>query len=204
LNTNQTQNSSFNLSCPSITPTKNPVITPSSSEHFTYRYALSSWIFLDANPPNTNTNYNKFVSLLSYGNKPNIMYRAVTNTLRIVMEYKNLKEATEIEREDIQVDENGYRLIMEYDNMELQKWNNIIINNVGGTLDIFINGELVGTANNVIPYMNYDSLTCGTKDGVNGKICNVVYYKQPLNKDQINVIYTSSKDKNPPTFPSFF
>jgi len=206
LNTNPTQNPSFDLSCPTTTtPAKKPTTTPSSSlDHFTYRYALSSWIFLDANPPNTNTNYNKFVSLLSYGNKPNIMYRAVTNTLRIVMEYKNLKEATEIEREDIQVDENGYRLIMEYDNVELQKWNNIIINNVGGTLDIFMNGELVGTANNVIPYMNYDSLTCGTKDGVNGMICNVVYYKHPLNKDQINVIYTSSKDKNPPTFPSFF
>jgi len=191
------------LSCP--TPTPSITMSPSTSnDHFSYQYALSSWIFLDAKPPNTNINYNKFVSLLNYGNKPNIMYRAATNTLRVVVEYKNMKEATEIEREDFKLDENGYRMVFEEKGIKLQKWNNIIINNVGGTLDIFINAELVGTADIVVPYMNYDSLLCGSKDGVDGKICNVVYYKHPLNKDQINIIYESSKDKNPPTFPSFF
>jgi len=195
-----------NLSCPTPTPsiTVKPTNTSTSTDHFSYQYALSSWIFLDAKPPNTNINYNKFVSVLNYGNKPNIMYRAATNTMRVVVEYKNIKEATEIEREDIQVDEHGQRVVFEEKGIQLQKWNNIIINNVGGTLDIFINGELVGTANNIVPYMNYDSLTSGSKDGVDGKICNVVYYKHPLNKDQINIIYESSKDKYPPTFPSFF
>jgi hypothetical protein len=191
-----------NLTC--ATPPPPTPIPNQSQDHFAYRYSLSSWIFLDAKPPNTNLNYNKFVSLLNYGNKPNIMYRAATNTLRIIVSYKNLKEATEIEREDIQVDEHGNRVVLEYKEIPLQKWNNIIINNTGGTLDIFINGELVGTANNIVPYMNYDSLTCGTKDGVDGKICSVVYYKHPLNKDEIAIVYESSKEKDPPTFPAFF
>ena len=192
----------YGSSCETPPPTPTPPIY--HENHFTYRYCLSSWIFLDAKPPNTNPNYNKFVSLLNYGNKPNIMYQAATNTLRVVVEYKNIKEATEIQREDIQVDEHGHRVVLEYKEIKLQKWNNIIINNVGGTLDIFINGELVGTANYIVPYMNYDSLTCGTKEGVDGKICSVVYYKYPVNKDQIAIIYETSKDKNPPTLPSFF
>jgi hypothetical protein len=193
----------INLSCATTPPPQTP--SPNQNQNqFVYRYSLSSWIFLDAKPPNTNVNYNKFVSLLNYGNKPNIMYQAATNTLRVVVEYKNIKEATEIEREDMQIDEHGYRVVFEQKGLELQKWNNIIINNTGGTLDIFINGELVGTADLMVPYMNYDSLTCGTKDGADGRICSVFYYKAPLNKDQIAIIYETSKDKDPPTLPSFF
>jgi hypothetical protein len=185
--------------------TPDPSTTPAvNRENFAYQYALSSWIFLDAKPPNTNVNYNKFVSILNYANKPNILYRAATNTLRVTVEYKNLKENTELEHEDMKIDEHNRRIVFEKKDVELQKWNHIVINNLGGTLDIFINGELLGTANHVVPYMTYDNLTSGTNKGIDGEICNVVYYKHPLNKDQIQLIYEHSKNKNPPSFPSVF
>ena len=41
------------------------------------------------------------------------------------------------------IDGLSYRIIYKNENVLLQKWNNIIINYNGGTLDVFLNGELV-------------------------------------------------------------
>ena len=43
-------------------------------DDYEYQYTLSSWIFLHEQPPNHSYKYNRFTSLLSYGNKPNITY----------------------------------------------------------------------------------------------------------------------------------
>jgi hypothetical protein len=45
---------------------------------FDYQYAISFWVFLDAVGPNTNASYEKYTSLLNFGNKPNILYNAKT------------------------------------------------------------------------------------------------------------------------------
>lgn len=188
-----------------MTMTSSPTVMPEENEHpYAYQYALSSWIFLDANPPNTNLAYNQFVSLLNYANKPNILYRATTNTLRVVVQYNHMDSTNEFAAKPFPLDEHNNRIVFEKKNVLLQKWNHVLLNNVGGTLDIFINGELVGTANHVVPYLNYDNLMAGTNKGVDGKICNVVYYQRSLSKDQIQLIYNYSKNSDPPTFPSVF
>ena len=46
---------------------------------YEYQYTLSSWIFLHEQPPNHSYKYNKFTSLLNYGNKPNITYNMKKN-----------------------------------------------------------------------------------------------------------------------------
>jgi hypothetical protein len=43
------------------------------SPQFDYQYAISSWVFIDAVPPNTSLAYSKYTSLLNFGNKPNIL-----------------------------------------------------------------------------------------------------------------------------------
>ena len=61
-------------------------------------------------------------------------------------------------------------------NIKLQKWNNLIINYSSGTLDIFLNGELVKTINSVFSKRNNGTITIGDDDGVDGGICNIIYF----------------------------
>ena len=166
------------------------------SDNPDYQYGISCWVFIDAMPPNTNSSYNKFTSLLNFANKPNILYNASTNTLMITSDEKNLKEVTK--NKLIDFDENDNRIIYKNSNFLLQKWNNIIINYNGGVLDIFLNGELIKSDIGVVPYMNYDNLTIGEDDGIKGGICNVVYFNSALKNANIYYLYNMVKDKTPP------
>jgi len=165
------------------------------TDEFDYKYGISSWIFIDAMPPNTNPSYKNYTSILNYGNKPNILYNGTTNTLMIVMEQKGLKNDN---AKTYELHDNGNRIIYKKENFLLQKWNNIIINYIGGTLDIFLNNELVKSAIEVVPYMSLDNLTIGTDNGINGGICNVVYFNEPLTAPNIYYLYNLVKDKTPP------
>jgi hypothetical protein len=166
------------------------------SDTFDYQYAISCWVFVDSAAPNTNPNYNNFTSLLNFGNKPNILYNPSKNALMITMQQKDLKNITK--NKLIDFDNEGNRIIYTNSNFLLQKWNNIIINYNGGTLDIFLNGELVKSSIEVIPYYSFDNLTIGENDGIKGGICNVVYFRKPLNSTNIYYIYNTAKDKTPP------
>jgi hypothetical protein len=166
------------------------------SENPDYQYAISFWLFLDAMPPNSNINYKTYTSLLNFGNKPNILYKADTHSFIITMQQEKLRENTT--NPLLEFDDNGNIIIYKSNKMLLQKWNNIVINYNGGTLDIFINNELVKTVVGVIPYMNNDSLTSGTTGGIYGGICNLVYYNKVLKLSNIYYSYLMVKDKTPP------
>ena len=166
------------------------------SETFDYQYAISCWVFIDAAPPNMNSNYNNYTSLLNFGQKPNILYNGKKNSLMITMQQKDLKNKTTNDLLDF--DDNGNRIIYVKNDFLLQKWNNIVLNYNGGTLDVFLNGELVKSSIEVVPYYTYDSLTIGQNDGINGGICNVVYFRKALTSQNIYYIYNSVKGRSPP------
>ena len=151
---------------------------------YEYQYTLSCWLFLHNQAPNHSYAYNKFTSLLNYGNKPNITYNVKKQTLRITMLSGKTKQ----------------KVVYETRDFPLQKWNNIVINYDHGTMDIFVNARLVSSIPGIVPYMQHDDVVSGENDGISGGICNVVYYSGNLTIDRIKAFYKLLKNKNPPLF----
>ena len=166
------------------------------SDTFDYQYAISAWIYINSNAPNTSDAYNKYTSILNFGGKPNVLYNGKTNSLMVTMEQKDLQKTTANKLTEF--DDNGNRIMYINNNVLLQKWNNIIINYSGGILDIFLNGELVKSDIGVVPYYTLDNLTIGEDNGINGGICNVVYFNKALTSLNIYFLYNMIKDKKLP------
>ena len=147
-----------------------------------YNYSISAWFFIRAQGGNYDAQYNKFTSILNYGNKPNIKYHPAENKLKIIMDNgKYEKPITHIINE-----------------VPLQKWNNIVISYDSGILDVFMNSKLIASINSVVPYMNQDQLSVGDTNGIAGGICNVVYFSEVISKERIEMNYKYLKNKNPP------
>ena len=149
---------------------------------FSYNYAVSSWVFIHEQPPSLRSSSNKFTTILDYASKPKIQFNPSENMLRVIM-------SNGIDKENV---------IYESNDFKLQRWNNILVNYNGGTLDVFVNGELKSTTNNITPIMSYDGITSGEDKGLSGGICNVVYFPEPLTITEIKTLYKSLKYKNPP------
>jgi hypothetical protein len=169
-----------------------------SNPVFEYNYAVSMWLYLDALPPNTGAAFDKYTPVFSYGGKPTISYKASNNTMLVTAQIKDITEEM-VDNLNLERDVDDNVIIYKLENVLLQKWNHILINYNGGILDVFYNGELVKSAKNIVPYMKLDSMVVGTPNGVNGAICNVMYYKHVLEAKQIAYLYNSVKNSTPPT-----
>jgi len=149
---------------------------------FNYHYSLSSWIYINPQPPNTSSAYTKFTSLLNYGEKPQIQFNGLKNELRIMTT----------------TGKNDLVEIYKTKDIAYQKWNNFVINYDGGNMDVFLNGKLVASRPNIAPYMTYENITSGSNDGIEGGICNVMYYDHILSKGAITLAYRMLRDKKLP------
>ena len=160
----------------------------SSEKNINYKYAISSWIYFDSFPPSTNKNYEKYTSILNIGNKPNLLVNIKKNSLKIIMKVPSNKEGTTFKNKEI----------YETRDIKYQKWNNFVVNYSGDILDVFLNNELVASVPGVIPYKEYDQVTCGSENGVSGGICNIIYFNNSLTRNSIHLLYYASKNLNPP------
>ncbi len=151
-------------------------------DKFQYKYAVSGWIYIDSFPPETNSSYDEYTSLLNIGDKPNFLFNVTKNKLKIMLKTQDKNES----------------ILYETNEFRMQKWNHVIVNYDGATMDIFINNELVSSTPGTIPYNSNTMMTCGTSNGIYGGICNVNYFKEAISRAKITWLYSSVKKLNPP------
>lgn len=176
-----------------------------------YQYAISFWTYIDSFPPG---GVSQLVPIFSYGGNPTVKYDSFVNTLYVTVNSTEDDDKTttgtipenKLTIEDVkllkfkkELDGNGDRILYKMKDVKLQKWNNIVLNYNGGTLDIFYNGQLVKSAIEVVPYMKFNMIDIGSENGISGNIANVMYFNQPLDILTVNTLYTSLKDISPPT-----
>jgi hypothetical protein len=176
---------------PLLDPSGNPMKDDSGNYFFptqvnTYSYSMSFWLYINPMP----SHGDKLFSLLNYGNNPNIMYNPSKNDFSVYMKSPD-------------PDCNNNVTIPIYTNMDipLQKWFNIVLNYNNGRLDVFLNAELVKTSFDVISCIKYDALTIGQDSGANAKICNLTYFKQPIDIVSIRTMYNVAKIDDTPNVP---
>lgn len=151
----------------------------------TYRedFAISMWTYINPQPDNYSAYHNESNIFTFADNTPRITYYNkpddINNRNKLVFYYK----------------EDQYTITN-----EPQKWTNIVLNYSSNNLDIFINGELKRTFTITEPN-NYDTLNeivIGSKNGLDGAICNIAFFNKTLSKFEINNIYKLLMNKNPP------
>lgn len=136
----------------------------------TLHYAITADIWIDPQPTSTSIAYTQDTNLLSFGDRVRIMYNG-TKPKNIIVKAKNGHNEEKVTSVPI----------------KLQYWNNIVINYDHGTLDIFINKELVYSGQNV-PYIQVAGIEGGAEDGIHGGIKNIRFFDKPLTSNQISLV----------------
>ena len=143
---------------------------------YKYTYSISFYLYLNPQPTNTSLAYNKESELFNYGNKPVILYDGKKRKLLV----KSKTQTSEGSQTDI---------IYETKKIKYQKWMLFTINYENNTIDVFIDGKLVGSKKNVPPYFNDDKITIGEENGIHGSIKEIFYYETPRPPSNIEFIY---------------
>jgi len=169
---------------------------------FDYSYGLSFWFYINPQGENTNASYSQYTPLLSYGNKPRVEYNFKLNTLR-VMTATGKDDNTSISLATGSGNRppshtNVLQEIFKTKDIYYQKWNQMVINYNNGTMDIFLNGSLVGSQGGISPYMSFENITLGHNNGIYGGLANVMYYNNLLSPSTIKWTYKMLRDKEYP------
>lgn len=153
-----------------LVPSVEYKITPS------YEYTLSYWVYMDAVPPEYNSLSAFNANLVSSG------YSLIT-------EYDSSNQKLYV------VTKEPVRNTLEID-MYPQRWNHVVVVCNHGTLDVYLNGEVVGTTHSISSTEEY--LLVGEPEGSKGKICSLVYSTKAFTPLMISQLYFQLKSHNPP------
>lgn len=160
-----------------------PKLSIDEVSKYRHNFAISMWVYI--NPQNNSFHsYSKETNIIDMNNsKPRITY---------------INNNDNINEKDILIfyfDDNKHII-----KNKGQKWNNIVINSNSTTIDIFINSNLEKTFTLTKPleYKNTGIINLGSNNGLDGAICNIMYFNEPLTKNQIANSYNLLMFKNPP------
>lgn len=136
----------------------------------TLHYALSADIWINPQPTSTSLAYTKDTNILSFGDRLKVEYNGKTPQELIIKTMEG-KELVEVARPKI----------------SLQRWNKLVLNYDYGTLDLFINGELIHSQQNV-QLLELATVYAGSQKGIHGGIKDVRWFDKPLTKNQIDML----------------
>jgi len=148
---------------------------------YNYTYSISFYIYINPQPTNTSPAYTKDTELFNYGFKPVIYYNG--NSRKIIIKSRTINNKTD------QLD-----TIYEMTSVKHQKWLYFVINYENNNIDVFIDGKLVGSKNNVTPYFIGDNVTIGEHDGIYGSIKEIFYFDKIKTPDSIQFLYSLTKN----------
>lgn len=144
--------------------------------HYKYTYSINFYLYLNPQSKNTSLAYNKESELFNYGNKPVILYDGNKRKLLI----KSKTQTSEGSQTDT---------IYETKKIKYQKWMLFTINYENNTIDVFIDGKLVGSKKNVPPYFDDDKISIGEDNGIDGSIKEIFYYDTPRPPSDIEFMH---------------
>lgn len=154
-------------------------------------YGVSSWIYIHPVPNNTNEAYIQNTSLINCGNVPDIQFNAEKGALIFAIDVTDVNGG---KRTVIAPDKKTGKDIK----IIYSRWNHVYVNFLDGGMDVFINGDLVISEPNIIPYQNPNGVIIGSSPGIYGEMCSLVYYKTPVLAQNVKLMYESMKNMNPP------
>jgi hypothetical protein len=181
-------------------------VTTNLEKKFRYHYALSAWFYINPQPPNTSSAYMQYTPILSYANKPVLEYHGQLNSLRVRTEtgLQEKRDSPQPKKKgkaaayDPALDVPVMVELFETKDVLYQKWNHVVINYDGGTMDVFLNSRLVGSSPGISPYLKYENVTGGATNGIHGGLCNIMFYNNPLSESTIKMMYQLLRDKKNP------
>jgi hypothetical protein len=148
---------------------------------YNYTYSISFYIYINPQPTNTSIAYTKDTELFNYAFKPVIYYNG--NSRKIIIKSRTINNKSD------QLD-----TIYEMTHVKHQKWLYFVINYENNNIDVFIDGKLVGSKNNVTPYFIGDNVTIGEHDGIYGSIKEIFYFDKIKTPDSIQFLYSLTKN----------
>ena len=150
-----------------------------------YNYALSFWVWIIPQSSSTDTAYFKPTNLININN----LIKVIFNKHKIEFWASTTHDWDSTARGFGTKEKVHLVKVYTLTKIKYQKWNNIIINYSGGTLDIFVNTNLVSSTPNIVPLNDFIGATTGQAFGIYGGIKNIIYYKKNLKTKEINTIY---------------
>lgn len=160
-----------------------------------YKYGISSWVYIDAQGANERESTSRYATVWDFGMKPLIEYNVRTQSIRVRVETHQGMEVV-YDSADRNATKGLTKLPVKASQVKvaqgnhvrafpLQRWNHVVVNMDGGTVTVWINGEMVGSRENVIPKKVAETFKVGEQHGIEGGVKDVRFYPHVLSPDTI-------------------
>ena len=168
-------------------------------------YSLSLWVYMS---PITE-NYTSEKNILNFANKLALCLSRDGTTIYVDLDIKTDKvgivKSGEVNERSVEIEADvdvpkrrGHgrigKRVMAIDTFAHQKWNHIVVSTYSdGRINFFMNNVLVGTQDGIIFDVSSDAsrymIYLGEKGGVRGMARDVYYYRKPLTKTDVSLLY---------------